>query len=132
MHQETITIETTKHEQVVDITDRVKAVVARHSDCALCSLYARGATAALMIQENCDPNIGTDILACLDGVAPQGRWLHDRVDDNGAAHIKAGIVGPSEVIPVRDGKLLLSRWQDLFLCEFDGPRREREVVVTLL
>ena len=84
------------------------------------------------VQENWYPNIGKDILTCLDRVAPQGQWLHDRVDDNGAAHIKAGIVGRSETIPARDGKLLLSRWQNIVFCEFDGPRREREVVVTLL
>ena len=76
--------------------------------------------------------IGGDVLTCLDRLAKQDQWLEERVDDNGAAHIKAGIVGPSETIPVRDGKLLLSRWQDVFFCEFDGPRREREVVVTLL
>ena len=132
MHQRTITFPTTAHEQIVDITDMVKAVVAEHPDCCLCALYARGATAAIMIQENCDPNIGKDVLACLDRAAPQGQWLHDRVDDNAAAHIKSGVVGPSETVPVRDGALLLSRWQNVCFCEFDGPRREREVVVTLI
>ena len=132
MHQQTITFPTTDREQVVDITEMVEAIVADHPDCCLCALYARGATAAMMIQENWDPNIGKDIMTCLDRVAPQGQWLHDRVDGNGAAHIKAGIVGPSETIPARDGNLLLSRWQNIFFCEFDGPRREREVVVTLL
>ena len=132
MHQESIRFATQKPQQVVDITDTVKKVAAKHPEHSLCALYARGATAAIMIQENWDPNIGTDILNCLAEVAPQGKWLHDRVDDNAAAHIKAGIVGPSETIPVREGDLLLSRWQNIFLCEFDGPRREREVVVTLL
>ncbi|MHC4202358.1 MAG: secondary thiamine-phosphate synthase enzyme YjbQ [Planctomycetota bacterium] len=132
MHQQTITFPTTDREQIVDITDMVKAVAAEHPDCCLCALYARGATAAIMIQENCDPNIGKDVLACLDRAAPQGQWLHDRVDDNAAAHIKSGVVGPSETVPVRDGALLLSRWQNVCFCEFDGPRREREVVVTLI
>ncbi len=132
MHQESISFPTPEREQVVEITERVAEIVAAHPDCSLCAVYARGATAAIMIQETWDPNIGADILSCLDHLAPQGRWLHDRVDDNGAAHIKAGIVGPSETIPARNGKLLLSRWQNIFFCEFDGPRREREVVVTLL
>ena len=132
MHQKSIRFPTGSAEQIVDITGLVKAVVDEHPGHSLCALYARGATAAIMIQENWDPNIGEDILACLADVAPQGKWRHDKVDDNGAAHIKAGIVGPSETVPVKDGKLLLSRWQNVFFCEFDGPRSEREVVVTLV
>jgi secondary thiamine-phosphate synthase enzyme len=58
--------------------------------------------------------------------------LHDLEDGNGDAHIKAGIIGPSEVIPVEDGKLLLSTWQNIFFCEFDGPRQSRDVIVTLV
>jgi secondary thiamine-phosphate synthase enzyme len=59
-------------------------------------------------------------------------WLHDRIDDNAASHIKAAIVGPSETIPIRDGKLALGTWQDVFLCEFDGPRQGRRVLVTIV
>lgn len=62
---------------------------------------------------------------------PAGAWRHDRIDDNGAAHIQAGIVGPSEVIPVRGCRLALSTWQDVFLCDFDGPRAQRTVLVTV-
>jgi secondary thiamine-phosphate synthase enzyme len=117
---------------MVDITDKVRAVVTKNPEHSLCALYARGATAAIMIQENWDPNIGTDILNCLAGLVPKGRWLHDRVDNNADAHIKAGIIGPSETIPIQEGALLLSTWQNIFFCEFDGPREKREVVVTLL
>ena len=85
-----------------------------------------------MIQENWDPNIQTDVLSCLRRMVPEGEWMHDRIDGNGDAHIKAGIIGPSEVIPVDEGTLMLSRWQNLFFCEFDGPRSTRKVVVTLL
>ena len=59
-------------------------------------------------------------------------WLHDRVDDNAAAHIKSALIGPSETIPVTGGRLVLGTWQNVFLCEFDGPRAERRVVVTVL
>jgi secondary thiamine-phosphate synthase enzyme len=59
-------------------------------------------------------------------------WLHDRVDNNAAAHIKSAIIGPSESIPIEDGVLALGTWQNVFLCEFDGPRRRREVVVVVL
>ena len=128
-----ITIRTIEREQLVDITGDVAEIVARHGKkCSVCFLYALGATAAIMIQENWDPNIQTDVLACLRTLVPQGRWIHDKIDGNGDAHIKAGIIGPSEVIPIEDGKLLLSTWQNIFFCEFDGPRDERRIIVTLL
>ena len=128
-----ITIRTIEREQLVDITGDVAEIVARHGEkCSACFLYALGATAAIMIQENWDPNIQTDVLACLRTLVPQGRWIHDKIDGNGDAHIKAGIIGPSEVIPIEDGKLLLSTWQNIFFCEFDGPRDERRIIVTLL
>lgn len=95
-------------------------------------LYALGATAAIMIQENWDPNIQTDVLNCLRTIAPEGQWLHDRIDGNGDAHMKAGLVGPSEIVPIQDGQLLLSTWQNIFFCEFDGPRTSRKVIVTLI
>ncbi|HOA43956.1 MAG TPA: secondary thiamine-phosphate synthase enzyme YjbQ, partial [Deltaproteobacteria bacterium] len=124
---------TTEREELVDITDRVRAVVAEHGrGSEICALYAQGATAAIMIQENWDPDIRTDVVNCLKTLVPRGTWLHDEEDGNGDAHIKAGIIGPSEVIPVENGRLLLSTWQNIFFCEFDGPRQSRKVVVTLL
>jgi len=128
-----ITLSTDRREQLVDITDEVRSAVSRaDAGHSLCTLYALGATAAIMIQENWDPNIQQDVLSCLRRMVPEGEWIHDRIDGNGDAHIKAGLVGPSEVIPVEKGKLLLSRWQNVFFCEFDGPRSTRQVVVTLL
>jgi secondary thiamine-phosphate synthase enzyme len=129
----TITFPTREREELVDITEKVRAIAAQHGrDKELCTLYAQGATAAIMIQENWDPNIRTDVVNCLKALVPRGTWLHDREDGNGDAHIKAGIIGPSEVIPLEDGMLLLSTWQNIFFCEFDGPRQSRKVIVTLV
>jgi len=129
----TITFSTTAREELVDITERVRDIVSKHgTGHEMCALYALGATAAIMIQENWDPNIQTDVLRCLRAIAPSGQWLHDRVDGNGDAHIKAGLVGPSEIVPLQDGHLLLSTWQNIFFCEFDGPRASRKVVIILI
>ncbi len=129
----TITFSTNSREEIVDITAQVQAIVSAHGrDFELCALYALGATAAIMIQENWDPNIRTDVLSCLRTIAPAGQWLHDRIDGNGDAHMKAGLVGPSEIIPVQNGQLLLSTWQNIFFCEFDGPRTSRKVIITLI
>ena len=127
------TVTTTQREELVDITGPIRKIVgeADHSS-ELCCLFVPGATAAIMIQENWDPNIPADVIACLDRLVPKGVWLHDRIDGNGDAHIKAGIIGPSEVIPVEDSRLVLSTWQNIFFCEFDGPRAKREVLITLV
>jgi secondary thiamine-phosphate synthase enzyme len=132
MHREIVVLETRGHQELVDVTGELRSIAANHPDASLMAVYAKGATAAVMIQENWDPNITTDIINCLTRLVPRGGWLHDAVDGNADAHIKAGIVGPSETIPCENGKLLLSTWQNVFFCDFDGPRKNRELVVTLL
>lgn len=132
MHRTSVVVSSTRREELIDVTAELKAVAAEHPEAALMALYARGATSAVMIQENWDPNIREDICACLRSLIPKGKWLHDRVDGNADAHIKAGIIGPSAHIPMDQGELLLSTWQNVFFCDFDGPRNNRELVVTLL
>jgi len=131
--QKNIQISTNKKNGLFDITDLVKKAVHESSIVdGIVNVYVQGATAAIMIQENWDPNIPADVLKCLRTMVPKGVWLHDRIDGNGDAHIKAGIIGPSEVIPVEKGSLRLSTWQNIFLCEFDGPRQSREILITLI
>lgn len=128
-----IHLSTDRREELIDITDRVIAVCRQSGiDNGLVSLYAQGATAALMIQENWDESVQTDAVNLLRQLVPQGVWLHDRQDNNGDAHLKAGLVGPPETVPLIDGRLGLSRWQNIFFCEFDGPRSQRSVVCTVL
>ena len=131
--REIITVTTDKRETLVDITEQVKQVVAASGiGDGVVSVYAQGATAAVMIQENWDESVQTDVVNFLGKIIPRGVWLHDRQDGNGDAHLKAGLVGPSETVPVVDGELGLSTWQNIFLCEFDGPRSERRVVCTVI
>ncbi len=127
--QDTIRLRTRQKYEVVDLTPRVADAVkrARVTE-GLCTVFVRHATAAIVINENADAGVRADIIAALDKLYPEGVWEHDRVDDNGAAHLKAAFLGPSESIPVRDGRLLLGTWQGIALVECDGPR-EREVVV---
>jgi secondary thiamine-phosphate synthase enzyme len=131
--REAITISTDKREQLIDITTQVNAVVQRSgANNGLVSVYAQGATAAVMVQENWDESVQTDVVHLLQKLIPKGVWLHDQQDGNGDSHLKSGLVGPSETIPLINGELGLSRWQNIFLCEFDGPRQERAVVVTVI
>jgi secondary thiamine-phosphate synthase enzyme len=131
--QETIELSTNRREVLVDITRQVAGVVARSgARQGLVSVYAQGATAAIMIQENWDESVQTDVVNLLRQMIPKGVWLHDRQDGNGDSHLKAGLVGPSETIPIIAGKLGLSQWQNIFLCEFDGPRSQRRVHCTVI
>jgi len=128
-----IKIATKKREELVDITDEVAGIVnASGIREGVVFLYAQGATSAIMIQENWDDSVQTDVIDCLAKLIPRGVWLHDRQDGNGDAHLKAGIVGPSENIPLIAGRLGLSRWQNIFFCEFDGPRKIRSIVCTII
>jgi secondary thiamine-phosphate synthase enzyme len=130
--QHIIEVTTHRENELIDITERVNQFVekARIKTGSL-MVYVQGATAGIMIQENWDDSVQTDVLDLLNKLAPQGVWKHDRIDNNGAAHLKSGLVGPSECIPVVDGKTGLSTWQNVFLCEFDGPRKSRKIVLTL-
>jgi secondary thiamine-phosphate synthase enzyme len=131
--RETIILETTEREVLIDITSMVKDVVGRSGiDNGLVSVYAQGATGAIMIQENWDESVQTDVVNLLRQLIPKGVWLHDAQDGNGDAHLKSGLVGPSETIPLIDGQLGLSTWQNIFFCEFDGPRKERHVVCSII
>ena len=128
-----ITVGTRQRETLVDITAQVKQVVANSGiQDGIVSVYVQGATAAIMIQENWDESVQTDVVNFLRQIIPKGVWLHDQQDGNGDSHLKAGLVGPSETIPVISGELGLSTWQNIFLCEFDGPRSERHIVCTVL
>ena len=131
--RETIPTTTKQREELVDITAEVESVIKRSAiQNGLVSVYAQGATAAIMIQENWDDSVQTDVVNFLRKIIPKGVWLHDKQDGNGDAHLKSGLVGPSETIPLIEGKLGLSTWQNLFLCEFDGPRKERKIVCTVI
>ena len=132
MHK-SITIQTHQREVLIDITEAVKSVIQESGvRDGLVNVYAQGATAGIMIQENWDDSVQTDVVNLLQKMIPNGVWLHDKQDGNGDAHLKSGLVGPSESIPVIDGEPGLSTWQNIFFCEFDGPRKERTIVVTVL
>jgi secondary thiamine-phosphate synthase enzyme len=131
--REVIMLSTDVRETLVDIIDRVRAVIERSGiRDGLVNVYAQGATAAIMIQENWDDSVQTDVVNFLRKTIPKGGWLHDAQDGNGDAHLKSGLVGPSETLPLVDGRPGLSTWQNIFLCEFDGPRSDRKVVVTVI
>jgi secondary thiamine-phosphate synthase enzyme len=131
--QKTIQISTNKHNGLYDITQQVKQIVAQSKvNNGLVNVYVQGATAGIMIQENWDDSVQNDVVTLFKKLIPSGVWEHDNQDGNGDSHLKAGIVGPSETIPILNGEMGLSTWQNIFVCEFDGPRNKRSIVVTVM
>jgi secondary thiamine-phosphate synthase enzyme len=131
---ETFIVKTNKKNEIVDITSEVKNCVKKICERekikeGICVVYVPHATAAVTINENYDPAVCEDFLNFLSKLVPEGIWKHDRIDRNGAAHIKSALIGPSVSIPIKDSSLMLGTWQGIMLCEFDGPR-ERKVIVT--
>jgi len=129
---EILKVKTRKRKEVVDITADVERIVSKSNvKEGICFLFVPHATAALTINESADPNIKTDFLESLEKLIPDGIWRHDRIDNNGAAHLKSAIIKPDLMIPIKDSRLLLGTWQAIMLCEFDGPR-ERKIYVSFL
>ena len=131
--QKEIIISTKEHNELVDITKEVEKIVSESKvKQGLCNVFAAHATAAILINENYDPNVREDIINALNKIIPEhNNYKHDKIDNNAASHIKAAIIGPSETIPIKDGKLLLGTWQQIAFCEFDGPRSNRKVIVSV-
>jgi secondary thiamine-phosphate synthase enzyme len=129
-----LTVRTTRQRECIEITDQVQGLVRKSGvERGLCHVMALHATAAIAINENDDPNIGLDLLDALERMAPAGAgWRHDRIDNNAHSHIQAALVGPSELIPIEAGRLLLGRWQGILLVELDGPRAQRTISVRIL
>ncbi len=115
---------------MIDITGRIRSLLKESKvQSGICHIFIPHTTAAVTINENADPDVPRDILMELDKIVPlNDRYRHG--EGNSAAHIKASIVGASEMIFIEDAELVLGTWQSVFFCEFDGPRT-RKVIVRL-
>ena len=131
-HCATFDLPTSKKQEMLDITKRVRAVVGNSGIAnGLCSIYCSHTTGAITINENTDPDVQTDILNALERAVPRAEKYYKHEEGNAHAHAKAAVVGSSETVPVQAGKLLLGTWQAIYFCEFDGPRN-RKITVTVL
>jgi len=131
---DTVAVTTRGNSQLIDLTTDVQAVVARHGfQEGQVLVFVTGSTAALTTVEF-EPGLQRDLPAAFERIAPRGiRYAHEDTwhDDNGHSHVRASLVGPSLVVPFREGKLLLGTWQQIVLIDFDTRPRQRELVVQL-
>lgn len=118
-----------QREELVEFTaDVQKQLTESKASAGVVVLYVQHTTAGLTVNENADPDVPRDLLHALRTLVPQHGMGFHHGEENSDAHIKASLVGASVTIPFKDGKLLLGRWQGIFLCEFDGGR-ERQVIM---
>ena len=125
---ETISVKTHSRTELVDITPEVHNAVKKSGlkDGIIC-VYAPHTTAAVTINENADPSVQRDVLKEVNKIIPfDDNYSH--TEGNAAGHIKSSVIGPSEMIIVENGKIVLGTWQGIYFCEFDGPRTRKVFV----
>ena len=129
-----ISITTDRKTQLVDITAQVQDALADANGASAALVYVPHTTAGVTINEGADPLVARDLEAALQKIVDDGwPWQHVELgEENAPTHVRAALMGPSVVIPLRDdGSLALGTWQGIFFCEFDGPR-DRTVHVQVL
>ena len=132
MAHQTIRVSTQGQMEMVDITRDVERIVASSGvDEGTVLLFVAHTTCGVTIQENADPGVQHDMLMLLERTAPREDPRYRHIEDNSASHLQASTMGCSAFVFVSAGRLVLGRWQAVYLCEFDGPR-QRNVHVKVL
>jgi len=128
---QTFQVRTSAQTEFIDITRSVQEAVRKTGvDDGICIVYIPHTTAAVTINENADPSVVQDIIMGLSKMVPfKDSYRH--MEGNSPSHIKASLVGCSQIVFVESGKLILGTWQGIFICEFDGPR-DRKVHVKVI
>ena len=131
---DSVRVETRGEAHMIDLTDRVQAIVERHAFREGQALvFVSGSTAGLTTVEF-EPGLLEDLPAAFERIAPRGaRYRHEETwhDGNGHSHVRAALLGPSLIVPFRDGRLLLGTWQQITLVDFDNRPRTRDIIVQL-
>jgi secondary thiamine-phosphate synthase enzyme len=128
-----IDLETERKTQLVNITEQVRSAVGGNGQASAALVYVPHTTAGVTINEKIDPELVEDFEEAFERIVGEDwRWRHDDADGpNAPAHFRASLVSPQVLVPLEGGDLALGRYQGIFFCEFDGPRK-RKVYVTPL
>lgn len=125
----TLKVQTKHREEMIEITSELGNLLPETGE-GICILFTQHTTCGLTINENADPDVKSDMLLFLKNTIPQYYEGFRHFEHNSDAHIKSSLVGSSVTVPFENGKLLLGRWQGIYLCEFAGAR-ERKVLVMI-
>jgi secondary thiamine-phosphate synthase enzyme len=121
-------VRTSTQTEFIDITRSIREAVKKTGvEDGICIIFIPHTTAAVTINENADPSVVQDIVMELNKIVPfEDQYRHG--EGNSPAHIKASLVGCSQIVFVESRELLLGTWQGIFFCEFDGPRNRKVYV----
>jgi secondary thiamine-phosphate synthase enzyme len=118
-----LSVETGARTQIKDVTKEVARLIQQAGvENGICHLYVPHTTAAVLVNESDDPDVARDIGDFLDRLVPRSA-AYKHYEGNADSHVKSSLVGVSALVPIEAGRLALGRWQGIFFCEFDGPRR---------
>jgi secondary thiamine-phosphate synthase enzyme len=126
---QTIEVQSHQREEMIEITREVESNLATGGE-GICVLFTQHTTCGLTVNENADPDVKSDMLGFLRHTIPQFYEDFKHFEHNSDAHIKSSLVGSSVTVPFSGGKLLLGRWQGIYLCEFDGARKRKVLMIT--
>ncbi len=130
-HRHALEIQTRARVEFKDITGLIEQWIGESGvRSGVCHVFVPHTTAAILINEHDDPSLAQDFDAFLEQLAPREKPYHHN-DGNCDAHLKAAVIGGSKTLLVENGHLVLGRWQGVFFCEFDGPRR-RELRIKIV
>lgn len=121
-------VSTTTRCEMIEITDRVAGFIKESGiESGFCIVHVPHTTAAVTINENADPDVKNDMLSFLDKLIPQ-RAAFKHLEGNSDAHLKSAFLGTSQTVLIENGKPVLGKWQGIYFCEFDGPRKRNFII----
>lgn len=131
MITESIYLNTTKKYELINITPQIRDIIDKNNiECGLVNVSTKHTTSGIVINED-ESGLKEDIVNTLQEIIPYKNYLHDRIDNNARSHLMATITTPTQTLPIIDGRLSLGTWQSIFFLELDGPRLNREVIISI-
>ena len=130
--QEELIIDTKDSVQLINITQEIEDIITKHDIVeGLVNISTKHTTTSIIINED-EEGLKRDIISCYEKIVPPDNYHHNRIDNNATSHIKAVLSAPNQTLPITDGKLNLGIWQSIFFVEYDGPRHNRQVTITII
>ena len=128
-----IALRSERRTQLIEITRQVQEALGAAPAASAALVYVPHTTAGVTINEHADPAVAHDFERALERIVGEDwGWQHvEEGEENAPAHVRAALMSPQVLVPLRNGRLALGTWQGIFFCEFDGPR-ERKVYVSAL
>lgn len=130
--KEEIIINTHKEVELINITSKINEIISeKEVQDGLVNISTKHTTSAIIINED-ESGLKKDIIKLYEQIIPFDDYFHDKIDNNARSHLKASLSTSNQTLPIINGKMSLGVWQSIFFVEFDGPRKRRKILITLI